>query len=642
MSTATKILILLPNLAICAELLPTKKPHSYSIATLSTHSLEVMQKGGFNILALEKIFSTLEKDGSYHLILSDSLFTQTIQTINAESDSAIKEEIKSKILPALDLSTNTHFLVPTVLNQHKGATRVQLTAIEKELLLPLRVIAGKHSIDLNSLTSLSWSIKSMITLEPSVSVIELEGILYIAQHYIGVENCASFNHLELKSAGALISSFKKSEPSTMSVYAISSAEVASNLRDLIKLELPLQKMNEATQASESDEVTTCLLETIAKTISITDFPVPYLQLPKATGLEIKEYLAVNSATDSSFKNSVTINQAVNDIKENKGEIMPAQANTDSKKEMEVVQNEESAKEEEGLKIKTSSSTPVVAPNSSEPLPKPTAVTTSISENLQSSPQNNSIANNENINSEAQPSINTTSIGQKLNSSSSTVQTGIDLTQFAGGQLGSSSQQLKPVQNNDGGKPMMRMIIVMVVALVVTVSLGVGVGMYITNQAKKDATPTPVVSVQPEPEIEEVAIDEDASPSTDASESAQASGSATATTSATKANTANKATASATQTDVKKSKILVVNATGRAGLAGTVKDTLTKAGFTNTSTGNAKGTYEEKGNFVFVKGEDASIVDFLEDATKLTLTLNEDLGKVEDPQGSYAVVIVLNE
>ncbi|MBP9819742.1 LytR C-terminal domain-containing protein, partial [Candidatus Woesebacteria bacterium] len=97
-------------------------------------------------------------------------------------------------------------------------------------------------------------------------------------------------------------------------------------------------------------------------------------------------------------------------------------------------------------------------------------------------------------------------------------------------------------------------------------------------------------------------------------------------------------------DPSKIKLLVVNATTKAGYAGTIKTALEKAKFTGVAAGNAKGEYEDTTNYLLVSEELAGLEAIIEEATDLTFEVVSDADEktVEDSKNTYDAVVVLSE
>lgn len=619
MLNASKILLLLPDVAFAAELLPQKKPNTFGIQNCAQFNSDFFSNAVFVDEKVLKLFNKLEKDEPYQVILSDQHFINEIVTVKNENDAAIKEELKAKILPSLSISIDTHEVITTVLNEHKGETRIQITAIEKALIAPIRLAAEHSNIGIATICPLSWALKGLVSLEPSVTVAQLGSQLYVAMHYIGVWQCIQVKTEDVSKAVTIIRDFKKAEPSTMTVYALTNELIEQALKDGLKDVLPVQQM--ATSVTEEPSqlaiATTASLEYFARSLSIPDFPIPLIKPGKSTKAETEAYAKVVS--------SVMLTQEEEDESPSQGDHMPTAQTTKAtdkkseEKEVDVTPKVTTT-EESDLPKPTN---PAESASAEEISPKVAATAPTITTISGTAPQpEDQVPATKIADTVTTTATQANSSGTETNTTPA--QTTIDLTQFAGGQSATSPEQLKPVQSKDGGKPMMKMILITLGIFIVTVAVGVGVGLLILRFSAKPSTSTPTVTVEPTP-TEQPMPDANATNSAVASDSASASD-------------------SAVTSDVTKrtEKVLVVNATGRAGYAGTIRDKLVAGGFANSTAGNAKGTYAETGNFVYLKTEDATMIDDLEAASGLVLTEDETVGKTEDAAGAYDAVIVLNE
>lgn len=157
--------------------------------------------------------------------------------------------------------------------------------------------------------------------------------------------------------------------------------------------------------------------------------------------------------------------------------------------------------------------------------------------------------------------------------------------------------------------MMKMIIVIVIAFIVTVSIGLGAGYFFLNRSGgESSTPTPT----PTPEVAVVTPTAEPTPTL-------------------------------APVDPSTVSVLVINATTKAGYAGQISAKLNEAGFTETSTGNAKGEYATaSANLVMMPEEDPGLVSSLSTATGLSLTFSKEGLTTEDPKGAYEAVIVLTQ
>ncbi|MBP7768708.1 hypothetical protein KA082_02635, partial [Candidatus Woesebacteria bacterium] len=168
-----KLLYILPEVAYIAEVLPDKKPHSFVVHAFTQINGAFLSEEEFTTANIIKLFTKLERGEAYHVILPDFLFTNTIVSVTGTSDKNIKDELKTNLFPQLGLEPTTHLLDSSVLNEIRGNSRVQLSAIEKELLVPLRVAAQAAEVQISAISPLSWAIKSFVSLEPSISVLQL-------------------------------------------------------------------------------------------------------------------------------------------------------------------------------------------------------------------------------------------------------------------------------------------------------------------------------------------------------------------------------------------------------------------------------------------------------------------------------------
>lgn len=162
--------------------------------------------------------------------------------------------------------------------------------------------------------------------------------------------------------------------------------------------------------------------------------------------------------------------------------------------------------------------------------------------------------------------------------------------------------------------MLRMIVITLAVFCATVAVGIGVGIGIlTLTSKKSETPSSTASVSPTPV-------------------------ASAPT-----NTPTPTIAPTPATKMTALKLLVVNATTKAGYAGQIADKIKAAGVKSVTASNAKGTYSTAGNFLLPKNATASAhLSNLETASGLKLKLGDSKIETEDPKGLYDAVIVLNE
>ncbi|MBP7875426.1 LytR C-terminal domain-containing protein [Candidatus Woesebacteria bacterium] len=615
MLNSKKILFILSDIAYIAELLPDKKPLSFSIQSCTQINGNFIQGTTINAGNVSKLFNKLDSGESYQIILPDNLFTNDILTIEETGDVKIKDALKKVSLPALKISQETHDISTTVLNELRGTTRVQLSAIEKGLLAPLRAIATNTQIEIENIAPLSWSLKSIVSLEPSVVILQLGSILYGSLHYIGVEQCFSEPTEDLEKIVAKIQLLKKNEPSIMTCYLITNDLVESGLKTGLKQILPVQQMTEQTKDQEKlPAAVATIIEESLRTLSIPDYPVPRFLLSKPSADEVKTYAAALTEAEKEADETPDIEPNVAVTKKDgattdqvlpKPHVLPT--TTPSTAETLTTESEPAATSP----VTTDEKTDVTI---TEAKPEEKIELETITE-----PKPPAIVNSDQPTKEEKHTM--------TENNSGTAEPAIDLRQFAGAQstIITTKEPIKPGKIKNKARSMTKMIMITLLVFVGTVALGIGVGMLVLKYTSKPAVTTPVIEVQatPTPAMTDDTA-EDASSSA-ASDSGKLNGADSATVSATMAQ----------------QKILVVNATTKAGYAGKIKDLLTDAGYKNVTAGNAKGTYTTEDDFIFQKKENAELLSSLNKMSKLVFS-SDDTAKQEDASGAYDAVIVLNK
>lgn len=288
MLNTEKLLYILPDLTYLAELLPGKKENSFTIQSFKQINGNFINENEFISANIQKLFTKIDKE-EYSLILPDFLFTNTIVSVDNESEAGALSHVKEKLLPSLDLTDDSHEIQINVLTSFKGKSKVQISAIEKEILAPIRVAAEKSKTIIKSVSPLSWAIKTIVSLEPSIVVLQIGGNLYSSQHYIGVDQTNNFPVDELSSIVETIKTLKGAEPSIQTIYLASSSLIEEKLKDELGGTIPIQQL--ATYKEEDSKMPSYvkyIIESCMKTLSISSFPVPKFKLGKATKLEVSK------------------------------------------------------------------------------------------------------------------------------------------------------------------------------------------------------------------------------------------------------------------------------------------------------------------------------------------------------------------
>lgn len=644
MLNSKRLLFILPDVAYSAELLPSKKPFSFSIQTCVQVNGTFIENNAFNVANLGKLFSKLDADEPYQVILPDALFTNTIITIEDTGDAKVKAALKDTTLPALSLTQDSHDIVTTVLNELRGKTRVQLSAIGKEVLAPLRAASTNAKVQIGEVAPLSWALKSIVSLEPSIVILQLGSILYGSLHYIGVEKCFSAPSDKLDSIVDTVKKMKKDESSIMTCYLVTNALVESELKEGLKQLLPIQQMTDVSKDQEKlPAMIATIIEESARTLAISDFPVPQFTLGSATDSEVQAYSAL-LATSAAMKTQ--------------GDAMPKASSTDEKATDKDESDLPKPKVAPAVAVAAAAVTPTPVVSFDEEADEKPAETAVVSfdedEDEEKKDDEKSVApvvvgaavvgaasvaatapTVAKVSAVTPPSVvsataTTTPVGDSA----------IDLRQFAGAQssptdtigitptvtttASSTTPAAIPIKNKS--KSMTKMIITALIVFIGTVAIGVGVGVLVLRYTSTPSETPPTVEVEATP-----TPTPEATPDTATSSAATSSGTPAGT-----------ATSSATLAPaIAAQKILVVNATDKAGYAGQIRDSLTKAGFKSVTAGNAAGTYTATTDLIYQKTANAAALDAIESGSGLSLTV-DDTAKQEDPQAAYDAVIVLNK
>ncbi len=590
MPTDTRLLYILSDLAYIAKLIPGKKAHDFVLSDFRQINGEFLDENVLLEANLTKLFSKLEA-GSYKLVLPDFLFTSTIVNLELENEEAVKEHLNKKLLPELDINSEDYYLDTTVLSNYKGAFKVQLTALEKSVVAPLIKILEDHKdVKIESISPLSWTSKSIISLEPSVAILQMGNHLFLAEHYIGVDQCYSVEIADGENFAETVKTLKGVEPSLQTVYLLTNSLVDDAIKEKLKETLPVQQL--ADLASENESMPSYvrqIIEASAKTFSIPEFLLPQFTLDKNYQTKDVPTGEKNNVKDD---NADDLDNMVKPVVVGEA-VLPAPATISSASKVEVAVeslDEESMPESKKVEIAD----------------KPVKIEEVINEKVTMSEKPNSVEEKE------------VDFSQFANLA-------LDPSVFDKNKLPSNNEQIasvdkkeenkttklpekKIIKNQNDGSSITKMIFIGFLSFVITIALGVGIGLAYLQWTNHKTDSKPVVEVEPS-----VAPEATATP--------------------TPSIAINKADY----------KILVVNATTKAGYASTIADKLKEAKFEDVSAKNAKGIYET-GDYLLVKEDNATngaLLKELETATSLTLVLKTDI-EDEDSAGTYNAVLVLGQ
>jgi hypothetical protein len=626
MSASPRLLYILPEVAYVAELLPAKQPNSFAVHSFRQINGSFITEEQLLEDNLVKLLDKLEP-GEYQVLLPDFLFTDTIINVKATDGDQVKEYIKTTLLPSLEIDQTTHNVETFVLTEHKGIFKVQLSALEKSLVEPLVNGMAERAQLISSIVSVSWAMKSLISLEPSLSIVQLGEQLYLAQHYIGVDQALSVPVAEAENLIDTVKTLKGAEPSIQTIYLLSSELVAERLRQGLHDTVPLQQLAVFSQDdSQMPPYLKQVFEASMRTLS-----TPEYELPKFTFTATK--------TASSFAPSA-IKAVVAEVEkeaEKLEKVVELMAEAD---ELEADETETDLEDEVDSEDGSSLPTPTHAvaavatvaavskpaivdltadsptpPSKSKPAePEKTGPTVEFS-----GPSNRPAAQSTSWLKEKTTHVapeTTAHIAPKaVSQAAAAVMVEELLTTTGSAAKTVVAQKPQVIKNPAHNGHFLKLFLIGLLSFVVTVGLGIGIGLsvvYFTNQGSLGKLVIP--GLHPAPTVEPTKAPA-ASPTPTASSGAQL--------------------------DPAKLKILVVNATTIPGHAGKVAQTLKTAGFTQVTTGNAKGKYD-KGVFVLTQSSDAALADLLKTKSGLSGLVAKTDATAEDPKAEYAAVIVLAE
>ncbi len=629
--TSKKLLYILPDVTYVAELLPTKKEYTFAVQSFRQINGDFIDDNDFISANIEKLFSKFSGEEFDALILPDFLFTNTIVSIPETNEVKVKEQLKGTLLPSLGLSTTSHFIETFVLTQFKGQSKVQLSALEKSVLGPIRLAAKENSVKIAAVSPLSWTAKSIISLEPSISVLQVGSKLYSAQHYIGLDQTTVAELSEVSNIAETIKTLKGAEPSIQTIYLLSNDLVEEQLKELLTTTLPIQQL--ASFKEEDAKMPShirYIIESGMKTLSIPDFLVPQFEVGEPTAEDqlemVKPQPSLIAQTEDEDEDGEEDNDEVVDDAEaeetagtksaSDGETLPLPTprvlqstitstiksislddDDDFTSVTETSEEETLAivKDDEIASVKTVETTQTVVSQkelvADEPVEEPKVVVKHVEEEVEESEEEDAeLAVDLSQFSQHKPM-------QEMTSSATIEEKGEKVAPKKG----------KLIKNESGVGTMLKMVFITLAVFFATVAVGVGVGLGLLKFSQgSQVTEAPVVLESPQP-----------TPSPTPTPSPVVAVDAT--------------TMSG----------LIVNATTKAGYAGTVKADLATAKFKTLDTGNAKGEYET-GNYILVEKEVPGFLELVEKATELKLKVVTEDMDVEDTAGKYDFVLVLAE
>ena len=617
MPTETRLLYILADLAYIAKLNPAKKAHEFLISDFHQLNGQFLDENTLIEKNVLKLVDKLEA-GSYHLVLPDFLFTNTMVNVSVKTEEEVKDYLKDKLLPDLKITEEDYYIDTSVLSDYGGVFKVQLTALEKGIILPLvKALKNNKEIKITALSPLSFAAKSLISLEPSVSILQMGEELYLAQHYIGVDQCFNTSIDKASDFAETVKTLKGVEPSLQTLYLLSDSVVDTKIKEVLSETLPVQQLADlsAEEAKIPPHVKK-IIEAGAKTFSIPDYLLPQFKIDESYDKELQLEKEDEEIEDSDSNNipkpAVVGEEEVKKSKEEDEEKTQLEKdelaqNKESEEEMDN-KKEEKQEAEEQLDEKAESNL------KKEVLPAPKKI--DLKEVNQVEVEKEKEKTEEKAPNDSEETEPKRDPGE------------INLAQFANLAVDPSVLSKKSAKENDSkeskmsnSKPviknsseasgMLKMIMIGFLSFLITVALGIGIGYGILQLSNRQISDS-------EPSIEDIEIMEEPEP-----------------------------TPEPELVEINKDdyQLLVVNATTKAGYAGNIASELEDAGFTDVAAGNASGEYEE-GNYLLLsdlgseqEASNEALLKEIEEITELNWELSDEIA-VEDSDGSYQAVLVL--
>lgn len=624
MLDSKKLLYIFSDVAYVTELLPAKKQGDFTLQNFRQINGEYLNNDVFIVENIAKLFAKLEKE-EYVLILPDFFFTNTIIEIGEKAKTKIDKQITEELFPSLGLSPQTHQLQHFVLTQYGEKSNVQLSAIEKSLLAPIYESASANEVKITKVVSLSWTIKALVSLEPSLSLIQMGENLYLVQHYIGVDQATSAPVTDVEKIAETVKTLRGVEPSIQTMYLLTNELVEKKIEELLNKTLPTQQLTDFSEENpEVPPYVRQIIEAGVKTLSIADFNVPAFNVEKVDPELVvesakKQEDSVGGSDDNEIIDSDPLPAPTPHAAASTTSAAQEVAKVEPKIEVTSVSVVESAALETSAGVAVETIAETISLTKTD---LPAAAQAEPKINLSQVGAADEAGDDAGVGGEPASKTEAKSSGILGNMQDDKSQSDEALSRFAMHEdKAKSSPEPKTaepvvaktdkavIKNKTGVNSMLRMIFVSVAVFFLTVGIGVGLGIsYLTVSQQASPSPTPVVTATASPTPAAETVQPTASP------------------------------AAALKPD--EISLLVVNATSKAGYAGSIKKLLTTAEFSNVDTGNAKGDYED-GNYLLMSEENLALKKLVEEATKLTFTYSSEI-RTEDLKGSYDAVLVLNE
>lgn len=549
---------------------------------------------------LEKALAQLDVK-SLQLIVSDDIFLHYIGDFPVNDKLSLEEHISNTVGKAFPDQEDPLHIVTLDLAKTARIQTIQITAMSKENLQSISDAFHVSGITLKNMIPASFVVKAFVSIDPSLFVLQTPNSYLLTSHYIGVEYAKTIDSSDISNLTEELATLKDSHPHLQHVY-LSLAEDDESIKTAVEEVFPSQPVTIPKIKADSDTPHVLKALTLGyREVIENKFPYPQFEMPEST------------ATPSSKSAVEEITPIV--AKEEEVE--------DEKETIEPVEDKKVEKDEE--KEESSPLQKPVAPAMVTPvvpkLIKPETSISADSDNIKSVEVKSPTVSSPVIKSPITPpavAVTPTPVAP-IKTISSTVTPDKEVKPVAPVTAATSlnTAGITPPASTPKTtvvKKKRNIFSYILLGTVIAIVIGlVGGGIVISQSALQGGNSQQAGQVEPIPSAEPTPMP---TPTPEATPEPIA------------------------KDDVN---ILVVNATSKAGYAGTTANALKKAGYTKVQTGNAKGEYEKAGTFIMIQDTDEmkGLEAQLEKDASLTLeALTYD--KTEDSAGTYDVVIVLNQ
>ncbi len=273
-----QLLYIMPELAFTVVLAESVKADYFTLKSFHQINGSFLDEQNLLVENLQKLFARIE-EGNYDLVLPDYLFTDTIVSVPEKEDIEIAKYLRDELLPKIEVSTFTHDTRTSVLLTRGKTSKVQLSAFEKELGAKLKLAIGERKIAIREIIPLSWTLKAAVTLEPSVTIAQVGDHLYLAEHFVGINQTENATLSDEKKLLETIKTLKGAEPNLQTVYFLSDEAVEKSLSKSLNGVMPVQQLVE--KGDDSGQIPAYLrqiIEVAGRTLSLSEFVVPRFSL----------------------------------------------------------------------------------------------------------------------------------------------------------------------------------------------------------------------------------------------------------------------------------------------------------------------------------------------------------------------------